>query len=452
MFINNLIILEDIGGIGAPSDPDADAFIAANISAGGTLSPSTKTLITTAVIQLKAKSLWGLRGAIYLYVGGTAGAHALNLYNPATFTITWSGGITHNSNGVTFDGSSGGGDTGLNALTVFSTGSLSMHTYCTAKTNNGIFMASGSANYDWSASSLANNGSGSGSSVATQQNGFSSVIRTDTSNFRKLIDGDDSLDVANSFSANGNANFLIGRHASGLYSDGTFCFNAILDNLTPAQSADLNDIVYGFNFGLGRAIPPEYTTTGDSITQGVGASVPSNNMVSLFCANKNLTQINNAVSGTPLESAVTVIAHNLFDDRLTKIPFKRAQRKYLTIAHAVNDTGLNTGFYTTALFQTQYQTIIDLAISRGWPKSSIYLIAGFYENAWTTPWGGVVVVPADDTRYQSFVNMVQTVANVNGITFIDMRGVYGAGQTVDNVHPNDAGHALAAAKLENIIP
>lgn len=48
----------------------------------------------------------------YLYIGGTAARHAVNFMNPATFLITWAGGITHNGAGVTGNGINGWGNTG----------------------------------------------------------------------------------------------------------------------------------------------------------------------------------------------------------------------------------------------------------------------------------------------------------------------------------------------------
>jgi hypothetical protein len=59
--------------------------------------------------------LWTELKAIYPFVGGTANAHKFNLKNPtdndAAFRMVFNGGVTHNANGVTFDGLTGYGDT-----------------------------------------------------------------------------------------------------------------------------------------------------------------------------------------------------------------------------------------------------------------------------------------------------------------------------------------------------
>ena len=51
--------------------------------------------------------------AIYPFVGGTATTHSFNLKNVSQYRITWFGGVTHNSNGITGNGSNAYGDTGL---------------------------------------------------------------------------------------------------------------------------------------------------------------------------------------------------------------------------------------------------------------------------------------------------------------------------------------------------
>jgi hypothetical protein len=93
-------------------DPDAAAFF----SAAGITNGTQKSAVNELVLTLKDESLWTLMHALYPYVGGSASPHSYNLKNPADFQITWSGSITHDSNGVTGDGSTGYGDTGLSPL------------------------------------------------------------------------------------------------------------------------------------------------------------------------------------------------------------------------------------------------------------------------------------------------------------------------------------------------
>jgi len=83
---------------------DAQAFI----NAASITNTTQKTAIDTLVNGLKADSIWTKMKAIYPFVGGTASTHKFNLKDPrdliAAYRLTFSGGWTHNSNGITGNG------------------------------------------------------------------------------------------------------------------------------------------------------------------------------------------------------------------------------------------------------------------------------------------------------------------------------------------------------------
>lgn len=95
-------------------DVDAYAFI----NAAGITNPIEQLAINNLVIDLKDAGLWTKMNAIYPYVGGTATTHKFNLKNPAdtdaAFRLAFSGTITHNTNGVTGNGSTGFANTFIN--------------------------------------------------------------------------------------------------------------------------------------------------------------------------------------------------------------------------------------------------------------------------------------------------------------------------------------------------
>jgi hypothetical protein len=96
-------------------DPDAQAFFTAIEEDGGSLTLTEKSAINTMVVDFKADGLWTKLKAIYPFVGGSAIAHKYNLKNPvnndAAFRMVFNGGVTHNGDGVTFNGTTGYGDT-----------------------------------------------------------------------------------------------------------------------------------------------------------------------------------------------------------------------------------------------------------------------------------------------------------------------------------------------------
>jgi hypothetical protein len=95
-------------------DPNAQAFI----TAAGITDATQKAAINTLVLDLKDNSLWSLLYAFYPIVGGSATSHKFNLVNPldtdAAYRLVFSGGITHNANGVTGNGTNGFANTYLN--------------------------------------------------------------------------------------------------------------------------------------------------------------------------------------------------------------------------------------------------------------------------------------------------------------------------------------------------
>jgi len=92
-----------------------------------------RTAVNDLVVGLKANGTWSKYHAIYPLVGGTASRHSYNLKNPATFQITWAGTVTHNSDGVTGNGTNGTGDTGYIENTNSTANSL--HLSCYSRSN-----------------------------------------------------------------------------------------------------------------------------------------------------------------------------------------------------------------------------------------------------------------------------------------------------------------------------
>jgi len=94
-------------------DPDVLAFFARVTAAGGSLTATEKSAVTTLVTTMKANSIWTPMKAIYPMVGASAAACAQNLKS-SSFTGTFSSGWTFASTGVTGNGTSAFFDTTLN--------------------------------------------------------------------------------------------------------------------------------------------------------------------------------------------------------------------------------------------------------------------------------------------------------------------------------------------------
>ncbi len=92
-------------------DVDAAAYINALVAAGGSINDATRNAIIAFITTGKTDGWWSKMLAVYPYIGGTAATHAINAKTPGTYNITWGGTVTHNSDGITGDGSTGYGNT-----------------------------------------------------------------------------------------------------------------------------------------------------------------------------------------------------------------------------------------------------------------------------------------------------------------------------------------------------
>lgn len=84
--------------------PETQAFI----NATGITNPVQINAINDLIIGMQQYNIWGKMYAVYPFVGGTATTHKYNLMNPqdtnAAFRLEFNGGWTHNSNGITANG------------------------------------------------------------------------------------------------------------------------------------------------------------------------------------------------------------------------------------------------------------------------------------------------------------------------------------------------------------
>jgi len=96
-------------------DPSATAFF----SAAGITDATQKAAVNRLVLDLKSSTYGNLWTNVFTgmpihpIVGGSASAHAVNLRNPGTNNITWTGGITHSATGALGNGTTGFGDDGF---------------------------------------------------------------------------------------------------------------------------------------------------------------------------------------------------------------------------------------------------------------------------------------------------------------------------------------------------
>jgi hypothetical protein len=249
------------------SDADAQAFVtAANI-----VDQVEANAINNLVIGLKADSLWTKMKAVYPFVGGTSTSTTYNLKNTAQYQITWNGGWTWNSNGVTGNGSNSFANTGFNPNSAFSTND-SAHLSLYSRTNSaasayvdfGATNGAGSSTalnsaYTNSALSLLHNGGTGISTSNTNTQGFYLGSRT-TSAIHKLFKNSAQIGSTDTTSAGTrpNLNLYLGAYNvnnSALYhTNRNYAFASIGDGLTDTEATNLNSRVTTFQTTLNRNV------------------------------------------------------------------------------------------------------------------------------------------------------------------------------------------------------
>lgn len=256
----------------APFDAAAQAFI----TAAGITDLTQKKAVNKLVLDLKAASLWTKLDVIYPFVGGTAGAHAVNLKSPGTFDITWTGaGVTHDANGITGNGTTAYGNTGFNPTSAagnFSLNASSIFAYVGVNNpvNNGRFIsvASGAgtnraglmrtATVLIGADGINCGAIGNlGINVAAEFRGpvlasrTSSVLQTIYQNIGSQTDATASVAIAN------DSFFVLARNFGGAdnFSDVNLRLAMIGGAMTGTDWTNLKTISDNYNLALGRRSP-----------------------------------------------------------------------------------------------------------------------------------------------------------------------------------------------------
>ncbi len=120
----------------AALDSDASAFI----TAASVTDPSRQTAYNNFVTGLKTDGLWSKFAAIWTFEGATGTTQSKDL--KGAYNITWSGTPTHDASGVTGNGTSAYGNTGLapSAFGGLSDQFIYIKNGTTDPTDNGVFI------------------------------------------------------------------------------------------------------------------------------------------------------------------------------------------------------------------------------------------------------------------------------------------------------------------------
>jgi len=252
-----------------------DANAAAFIAAAGITDTTQKSAINRLVKNYKGIGdlnstidFWTNSIAIYPYVGGTATSHKFNLRNPldtdAAFRIVWSGGVTHNANGITGNGTNGFGDTfivpsvnmsinGIGATSYDRTNTVGLGRYTFGAFQTGIVMWHSYADTQFGyLGSLANV---SFNDSATPK-GFKSLQRTASNVLKGFSNGVQVGTTVATTITNLPTNKIQILAANGLafYSDHNLGFNSFGIGMSDANALIQYNFIQAFQTDLGRQV------------------------------------------------------------------------------------------------------------------------------------------------------------------------------------------------------
>mgnify|MGYP000683241194 CR=1 FL=1 len=104
-----------MGTKAAGGDADANAYISAITTAGGTLSGAEEAAIQTFFTDIKSSGIFSKAYAIYPFLGGVANSNKINAVNPGTYDLTFTGTWNHSVTGsYCASSNSNYADTGFN--------------------------------------------------------------------------------------------------------------------------------------------------------------------------------------------------------------------------------------------------------------------------------------------------------------------------------------------------
>lgn len=385
---------------GGGYDTDAEAYFTAVEGTGVTLSSTQKDAYNAFVVSCKGSSFYTKFKAIYPFIGATAASHAINAFSPGTYNITWTGTVTHDSNGPKGDGTTGYGNTGLTPSSVFSSNDIFVGLY--SFTQYGPEQ-SGS---DWK-SDCGCVGSGTGTiDISINRNyidGLRIGINGSPTNYANLIENTKGCFImkrnsgyvssfrkgyrylyrSSTATTAPNVNlYILARNENGSVSGRSkrgLSFAAFGEGLTDAEATLLDGYITTLQNSLSRLIADDEAIgfTGDSITARMLTDRDASTLYvnpPFVCSNNvetsrgvNVWRLNCGVDGTstlswsPTDSGTSYNGVSLYTDSVRR--YKAAGAKVVMIMLGTNDGA--GGATSPATFNTRLSALAAAYVAEG---------------------------------------------------------------------------------------
>lgn len=412
--------------------PETVVYLAAVTAASGTRTSSRDAAIDNAVVALKSSGIWSKLIAAYPFYGSNAASHAINLKTPGTYNITWTGGISHNVNGIRND-RTGHGDTGINPATVLgaSVNAYSMGIYTRTQdlrdTLGTASMGARVSDTQWQTIADSRGWADLKRSFYANQNnielstpddlnvsGFILGTRQASTTYRLSKNGSVILSSATTSSTTApNINIFVGAFnnagSASQRTRGEHCFAFYSQPLTAAEELILFSIVQTLQASFGRSvvcnnnIQYNIVCTGDSLTEGDALSYQPleawpGYLGNLYSTN---TYINHGVSGSNSSTANGTRADS----------FSRTNRTNVEVILQDRDFIRNSGVPVVGSGLTAYNNLVTYVNARR-ATGKIVVVC-------TIPTSGNMTAP-NQTQFNTERTTYNTNIRNNWRTFADL--------------------------------
>jgi hypothetical protein len=238
-------------------DSDTNTFLTTASITDATIKSATNKF----VLDVKGYSLWTKVKAIFPYVGGTSSTHSYNLKNPSQYQITWSGGITHSSNGVLFGGVNGYGNTNFASNSFTSANNFGVSSYVRNNNDAGGDIGVFAPDLRYVSSRLSGYsyfgiGNTYMAQATTNSQGFWNVNRTSASVVKAFKNGSSYITGTTGAGTLSTQNLFVGAlnqsGSANFYTGKQHALDAIHDGFTDAEAANWYTAVQAFQTALSR--------------------------------------------------------------------------------------------------------------------------------------------------------------------------------------------------------
>lgn len=198
---------------------------------------------------------------------------------------------------------------------------------------------------------------------------------------------------------------------------------------------------------------------GDSIIAGSGASDSAHQWITIVGASLSAAVLNQGIGGTVLQNSNDsggAPRANNGRDRFVADLLGASKREGCIIAYGFNDARYTAApaTFNVTNYGNDFREILDGLLIGGYEPSDIIIVAPYYITDTGLNTGSAGFTGQTRSGFEAFVDEAAACADDYGCYYVDMYDVMlngGAASLIsgDDIHPNDAGHAvIAAAVLE----